>query len=274
MRNLRFALGLVAIACTFCVATSALAATFTASREPKPLSEAEPGKTKGVGIPSEGLETERNQRFHFGPFDILCTGTTKANTIAEGAVSWEESQTFSTEARYAKCLAKAHFGTFTAGLATKFNWNPETKKSEPMKIVYHVNGFAETGTGETVSEVELGTGDATFAISGKVCKIHWPAQTVPAQAIAKPEGTFSAAAYSNLFVPVEPTLANQKKFPSGFQQRLIIEQNFKNMEWHFEEGQCMGEGGFEEEAKAQEGKTGVYEGALEEQVIGGNLGFE
>jgi len=274
MRNFRFAVGLAAIACTFIVTTSAMASNFTASRLPKPLSESEPGKTKGFGIASENLEAERNQAFKFGPFEIVCTAVAHAYTIPEGAVSWSTHQTFSTLIKYNKCLTKAHFGSFVAGLNTAFNVNPETKKQEPLKYVYHVNGFAETGTGETFSEVEVGSGDATFRISGKTCKIVWPAQTVPATAIKKPEGEFSSAVYSNNFVPVEETPTNLKKFPSGFQQRLIIEHNFKAMEWKFEDGQCLGEGGFEEEAKATEGKTATYKGAVEEQVVGGNLGFE
>jgi len=270
------ALGLAVAVCAFSLAVGpALAHNFTASRLPKPLSEAEPGKTKGIGIASEGLEAERNQFLKFGPFEIFCTATTHANTIAEGAVSWTTHQTFSTEVKFAKCLTKIKFGSgFVGGLATSFNVNPETKKAEPIKFVYHVNGFAEIGTGETVSEVEVGSGEANFKISGKICKINWPAQTVPAVAEKKPEEEFSAAVYSNNFVPVEESLANQKKFPSGFQQKLVITNAFKNMLWKLEEGQCKGEGGFEEEAKAQEGKTGVYKGALEETLNGGNLGFE
>jgi hypothetical protein len=274
MRKFSLAVGLAAIACTFLATTSALAHNFTASRLPKPISESEPGKTKGVGIASEGLEAERNQKFKFGNFEILCTAVAHANTPAEGAVTWETSQTFATEVKYQKCLTKAHFGTFIGGLRTSFNYNPETKKSEPVKYVYHVNGFAELGTGETVSEVEVGSGDATFKIAGKMCKISWPSQTVPAAAVKKPEGEFSAAVYSNNFVPVESTLANQKKFPSGFQQRLIITNDFRGMKWAYTEGQCVGEGGFEEGASKEEGTGATYKGALEEQVIGGNLGFE
>jgi len=269
------ALGLASL-CAFLLTAvvPASAHQFTASRLPVPLSESEPGKTKGKGIESEGLEGERNQKFNFGPFEIVCTAVAHANTIAEGAVSWETHSTFSTEVKFNKCLTKAHFGSFVAGLKTAFNVNPSTKKAEPLKFVYHVNGFAEIGTGETVSEVEVGSGESTFSISGKVCKIAWPAQTVPAQAVKKPEGEYSAAVYSNNLVPVEPTKGNEKKFPSGFQERLIIDNQFKAMEWHFEEGQCLGEGGFEEEAKATEGKTAKYTGAVEHTLIGGNLGFE
>jgi hypothetical protein len=275
MRHLRMALGLAVAVCALCLmAVPALAHNFTASRLPTPLSESSPGHTKGVSIASENLEAERNQKFTFGPFEIMCTAQAHANTIAEGAVSWSTHSTFSTLVKYNKCLTKAHFGSFVAGLKTSFNVNPETKKAEPLKYVYHVNGFAEIGTGETVSEVEVGSGAATFSISGKVCKIVWPRQTVPATAEKKPTGEFSSAVYSNESVPVEETFANMKKFPSGFQQRLIIENKFKAMQWEFESGQCLGEGGFEEEAKTTAGKTAKYEGALEEQVVGGNLGFE
>jgi hypothetical protein len=274
MRKISLAVGLAAIACTFVVTTSAIAHNFTASRAPKPLSEAEPGKTKGVGIESEGLEAERNQMLKFGNFNIFCKAVAHANTQAEGAVTWSTNQTFSTEVKFTKCLTRASFNGFTGGLATSFNVNPETKKAEPIKFVYHVNGFAEIGTGETVSEVEVGSGDATFKISGKICKIAWPRQTVPAVAEKKPEGEYSSAVFSNNFVPVEATTANLKKFPSGFQQRLVINNAFKGMLWRYEEGQCMGEGGFEEPAPKEEAKSGVYKGALEEQVVGGNLGFE
>src|SRR5205085_12215656 len=88
MRNYRLAVGLVAIASMFCGTTWALAHTFTASREPKPPSEAEPGKTKGVSIESEGLEGTRNQRFQLGPSVILFSATAKANTIPQRAAQW------------------------------------------------------------------------------------------------------------------------------------------------------------------------------------------
>jgi hypothetical protein len=268
------AIGLALLCAFLLTAVPASAHQFKAHRQPTACSESSICPTKGVGIESEGLEEERNQKFMFGPFEILCTAAAKAKTVAEGGITWATHSTLSTEVKFNKCLTKAHFGSFVAGLRTSFNINPETKKGEPVKFVYHVNGFAEVGTGETVTEVEVGTGEATFQISGKVCKINWPAQTVPATAIKKPEGEFSSAVYSNNLVEVEPTPNQLKKFPSGFQERLIIDNNFKAMEWHFEECQCVGEGGFEQEAKATEGKNAKYEGAVEHQIPGGNLGFE
>jgi hypothetical protein len=263
-------LGLAAV-CALGFASSAMAHSFTASRLPKPLSEAEPGKTHGLGIEGE-ITGEHNQVFRFGAFEIYCGAKGYANTPAEGAVTWATSQTLSTEIKFTKCLTKAHFSSVVAGLRTAFNVNPETKKSEPLKFVYHVNGFAEFGSGETESEVEVGGGAAAFSIAGKVCKISWPAQTVPVKAIKHPEEEFSSAVYSNKFVPTGPHSA--KQFPSGEQERLVIANNFKSMKWSYEEGQCLGEGGFEEEAKTTEGKGATYEGTLEEWVQGGNLGFE
>lgn len=269
----RFESALVLALCALCIgAVSANASQFTASRAPKPLSETEPAPTKGKGIGSTELGgTERNQEFKFGPFHIYCAVKASAKTIAEGAVSWDGSQTFSTELTFQKCLTKANYEGFISGTKTAFNLNAE-KKPQPVKFVYHVNGVADLGSGETSSEVEVGSGAATFTIGNKVCKINWPRQIVPAKSVKAPEAPYSAAMYSTNEVPVALTL--MKKFPSGFQQKLVIANEFKGMEWSFEEGQCLGEGGFEEATKREEGKTAFYHGSLEEELKGGNLGFE
>jgi hypothetical protein len=262
----------LAVVCALAFAAQAVAHNFTASRLPHPLSEAEPGQTSGKSIEGEltGEQGERSQRFKFGVFEIQCAAAAKSKTQAEGAVTWSTHQTLSTEIRFTKCLTKAHFGSFTAGLRTGFNVNAETHKSEPIKFVYHVNGFAEFGTGETSTELEVGSGEATFGIAGKVCRINWPAQIVPAAAEKNPAKEFSSVTYSNEFTPN----SGIKSFPSGEQQHLIINNNLKGMLWSYEGGQCIGEGGFEEEAKATEGKTALYTGVIEETLKGGNLGFE
>ena len=77
--------------------------------------------------------------------------------------------------------------------------------------------------------------------------------------------------FSNNEVPVEES--KLKRFPSGFQRRLVISNEFKGMKYVYEEGQCLGEGGFEEEFKGAEARTGFFQGAFEEYVEGGNLGF-
>jgi hypothetical protein len=167
----------------------------------------------------------------------------------------------------------ANYGQFKAGTPTSFNVNPETKKSEPLKFVYHVNGFAEFGSGETESEVELGSGAASFKVGGKVCNINWPAQTVPAKATVKPGEAFSDVTYSNNEVPVEAKKI--KQFPTLFKNRLIISNDFTTMAWSYEEGQCLGEGGFENGSPGKtEAKDGIYRGQLEEELTAGNIGFK
>jgi hypothetical protein len=81
---------------------------------------------------------ERSQEFRFGVFHIYCAAKMAAKTISEGAVSWPTSQIFATEVKFEKCLTKTNFEGFIAGTKTNFNVNPETKKSEPVKFVYHV----------------------------------------------------------------------------------------------------------------------------------------
>ncbi len=274
MRRLKLLIGLASAASVLCIAaTPAVAHEFTASRLPKPLSEAEPGKTKGLGIGSTELGgEERNQELAFGAFHIYCAVHTAAQTIGEGAVTWPTSQVFATELKFSKCLTEVTAGQFKAGLQTSFNVNPETKKSEPLKFVYHVNGFAELGVGETESEVELGSGSASFKISGKLCDIEWPAQTVPARALVKPEEQYSAVSYSNKEVPVEATKI--KQFPTLIKNRLVISNDFTTMLWSYTEGQCLGEGGFEKGTGGKtEAKSGIYRGAIEEELDAGNIGF-
>lgn len=275
MRRLTMALALAATSSAVCLAAAptAMAHQFTASRLPKTLSTAEPGKTRGRGVGSSELGgEERGQEFKFGPFTVVCAAKASAKTIAEGAVSWSASTIFATEIKFEKCLTKANYGSLVTGTPTTFNFNPETKTSTPVKFVYHANGYAQTGTGAVAAEAEVAPGSATFAIANKVCKIAWPSQTMPVTAVKFPEEEYFMVSYASTEVPVAAT--QLKKFPSGFQQRLLIANAFKNFEWRMEEGQCLGEGGFEREAKQQEGKTGVYKGSIEEEVLSGNIGFE
>jgi hypothetical protein len=268
MRHLRMTFGLGAAVCaaaTVCAlalaSAPAVAAEFTASRLlPSPCTEETPCKTKGRGVASEFPEkfSGYTQQFKFGAFRIDCEkAKTTGNTPAEGAITWETSQTFATEVKYSKCLAPVHTGGFTVGIHTYFN------EGKPVKFVYTAAKEAEFGTGETESEVEVAGGETVFKVGAKVCKINWPSQKLTAKE--------AGITFSNTEVAV--TEKQLKKFPSGFQQRLVIFNGWKHLLWNYEEGQCVGEGGFEEEAAHTEGHFGEYHGALEEEVVGGNLGF-
>ncbi len=267
MRHLRMTIGFAAVVCACAVFSApAFAKEFTASRAPNPCSEAEPCKTKGKGIGSiDEARPEYTQQFKFGSFTIECkTAASKATVPAEGAITWATSSTFATEVKFGGCKTLAKFGSFTGAIGTKFNGGA------PVKFVYHINGFVEEGSGETETEVEVGGAASSFKIGQKICTISWPAQTVPIGAIKNPEGEFTAAVYSNNSVPVK--ISN--KFPSGLKETLVIANVFKAMTWEYEEGQCVGEGGFEEEAPKTEARNGTFKGTFEEEVLGGNLGFK
>ena len=268
MRNFKATFGLAAVVCMFAVMVApALAAEFTASKLPSNCSEAEPCRTKGkgTGFPDE-KRPEFTQLFKIGTFTIVCKkAISYAKTPAEGAFTTTGSSTFSTEVKFAECLTETKFNSFTAGTRTVFNGG------KPVKFVYHTNGFAELGSGETEQAVEIGGTETAFKLAGKVCTINLPPQTVPINAVKKPEGEYSAATYSNEQVEVPEKL--MKRFPAGFQNKLLVANRFRGMKYKYEGGQCVGEGGFEEPAKQTEGHNASYSGSLQEEVPGGNLGF-
>jgi hypothetical protein len=243
MRRVRITLGLAVAVCAVAFsATAALAHQFTASIAKKTISEATPAKLKGGSV---GPQT-----FKFGPVHTTCES---AGT--KGIVTKEASVTLKVVARYRGCATAIKIGPEPATLKTRF--------LAPVEYSFHANGFAETGTEGEEGSVEIGSGAAELKITGIKCLISWPAQTVPARAIAKPEEQYSAALFSNEEV-ANPSL---KAFPTGFQKELQISAEFKSMEFVFEEGECS-------EFKQPEAKSGGYKGVLHEEVIGGNLGFE
>src|SRR5947209_7161611 len=107
MRHLRTTIGFAAVVCACAIFTApALAKNFKASRLPNPCSEAEPCKTKGVGV---GEADEKHAgfiaQFKFGAFTIDCAkANTKANVPAEGAITWATNLTFATEVKFSKCV--------------------------------------------------------------------------------------------------------------------------------------------------------------------------
>src|SRR5947209_18591102 len=164
MKMLTRTAGIGAALCAFAIyAAPALAngTEFEATKLPVQCEEATPCATRGVAVGGEF-----SQALKFGAFTIKCNAKTKAKTIGEGAVAWEFNPTFATEIKFTKCLTVAKFGSFTGGIKTAFNGGL------PMKILYHINGFAQIGTGETTTEVEIGGAEASFKISGKICKIN------------------------------------------------------------------------------------------------------
>jgi hypothetical protein len=242
MRHLRITLGLALALCTFAVAVApALAGpVFKASKEGPAYSETEPGKILG--------NATSEQEFNLTGMLVNCP---KASI--KGEVKWEFSKTLANEVRFLRCSTVVHVGTGKVlDLATNFK--------TPWSFVFHANGFAEFGT-EFEGEVEISGGLIEMKIAGVrgKCVIGIPAQTIPVAATKKPEGEFSASEYGT----EEFARPNAKKmFPSGFQTRLTIANEFHGVKWEVVEG-C-------EDFTLKKG-TGRYIGSLEEQVVGGNL---
>jgi hypothetical protein len=214
---------------------------FKASKEGPPYSEAEPGTLKGTAT------TE--QEFNLTGMLINCPVAS-----IKGQLTWEFSKTLANEIRYIRCSTVVKAGTGkTLDLATNFK--------TPWSFVFHANGFAEFGT-EFEGEVEISGGKIEMKIAGVrgKCVIGVPGpQTIPVRAKHDPDGEYSASEYGT-----EPfARPNAKKmFPSGFQTRLTIKNEFFGIKWEVVEG-C-------EDFTLKKG-TGRYIGSLEEQVVNGNL---
>jgi hypothetical protein len=262
-------LALAAAACAFVVMTTpALAHQFVASRI---------GNTKGIGfkeleLPERGVEPKfepsRMQEFILGRFKILCY-----RARSKGVVTALESEMFETTIHFTHC--------------GEYPWNtslhyPASFSKEGLTLVYHANGYAEAeedGSGEEVGvkedkEVVLRPLAAAIKLpNAHLCQIDIPEQTIPARAVAHPTEEFSSAVYTNTETPIV-----SKKFPTGFQKKLIIANEFKGIKFAYggEETQCETANEKLEEQNAENGGTtgGRYAGTLIEEVTGGNLSRE
>lgn len=190
------------------------------------------GNTKGKAV--------GKQEFVFGNhLHIVCEAAKATGTVTETA-----SPTFATSVKYSKCVRE--YGTEA---------QPEPLKAKflgEVEYTYHANGYVEL------------EGAIEIKVSGTKCLIEAPAQTIPVKAEVKPEAEYSAALYSE----VEAPTTHLKKFPSGFQKKLVITNVFKTIEFAVSEGDC------ELWTKGTEGKAGRYNGTLEEELVDGNLAYE
>lgn len=254
MRYVKTTLCAAVVLGTLLMATPALATEFFASRNPTACSETAPCQTTGKGVGTADPEYANfPAEFQLGAFNILCEKVhTYAKTAPEGAVTWEFSEVFKTQVKFGKCFAVARFGSFKGAVPTSFN------EGKPLTLEYRPN--QEVGK-EIEGAVELER--ATMKV-GKICKIGWGGQTLKSKK-EKPVATFATN---------EETLKGPSaKFPEGVRDRLEIGNAFTGILFEYEEGQCVGEGGFEEGAEKTEGKSGNFDGqfliTLKEGSIGG-----
>jgi hypothetical protein len=235
MRQLWRPIGLVAFVCAFALlSTSAIAAEFHASSS---------GKTRGKNF------EEEEQVFKFGAIKTTCLKAAETGEVLAGS-----SKTLFDKVKYAKCSTEAHLGGNPIFLSTRF--------LTPIDFEYHANGFAEFG-GSSESELKLTSPSSIeIKIPSIRCVIEIPPQTIPVKAEKKPEGEYSAVAFSTEEFPN----ANKKLFPEGVQKKLLIENALKGIAYEFTEGQCS-------EFTQTSGK-GMYTGPLLDELIKGDLWFE
>jgi hypothetical protein len=234
MRHMRKALGAVVLVCALALpASSALAGEFNTSRSPNACSVLEPCPTNGKGIGSPDPEhAEFTQEFQFGAFNVLCKyGHPYSKTAAEGAPTWTTSESYTTQVKFSKCLTVAKFNpTFEGGIPTTLN------HGKALTFTYLPNA---EGKGGEPGQVLISEGNAK--IGSGICTFHWGGQTVYSKT-AEPAATFETKL--------------------GTFQSLVIHNSFRGIEWEYEEGQCVGEKGFEEEATKTEGKSATYFGSF------------
>jgi len=233
------------------MATPALAGEFKATRNPNPCSPGEPCPTNGKGIGTADPEHPGyGQEFRFGAFSVLCkVAHPFAKTAAEGAPTWEMSESFTTQIKFNKCLTVARFAGFEGGIPTSI-----TK----MEFTYLPNA---PGKGGEPGQVVIS--EANVKIGAGICTFHWGGQTV----YSKPGEP--VAGFVTLFEPVKKSA----KYPTAVRESLVINNAFRGIEWEFESGQCVGDKGFEEAATTTDGKSATYFGSLQDGVIGGSLGY-
>lgn len=259
MRHVKTTLSAGIVLGALFMATPALATEFFAERNPNACSETAPCQTVGLGF---GTADEQHPgyaaEFQLGAFNVLCqTVHARAKTPAEGAFTTESSETLKIQVTFGKCLTVARFGQFSGGFGTVFNGG------KPMTLEYKPNealpGEVEGGT------VQLGEERVSVKISHGICKIGWGGQVVKSKK-ERPVATFA----NQEQILAKPTA----RFPEGIRKRLEITNTFNGLEFEYEEGQCVGEGGFEEGASKTEGKSGKFEAKVLLTVPGGSISAE
>jgi len=241
MMRVRLTTVLVIAVCALCAsATAAMATEFKANAVGKTFSEESPGKLRGAG--------SGPQEFKLGIFTFTCEAATSKGAITGGSTS--------------KLFVHVRFrGCWTNLLPEKSHERLSFKVAfrGGFDIEYSSNGAAENGA-ESTSEVALvNPSPVTAVVGGTGCIISWPPQRITNAGVKDP-GPYTAATFTNQ----EVANGKIKQFPSGFQHKLEIHNEFLHLFAETEGGKC-------EEVEKTESKVGYYKGSLLEEVIAGNL---
>lgn len=212
MRRARTTVGLiVALAALAVTATPALAIGFESKPNQKTKDTTFKEYGKKTGEPSE-------QTFVIGPIKYLNAKKepeslkwkiTCANAKGTGTAPPESapSEELTVEVRYQKC-------TYTGSYVEKVNGRAPTahflgQKESPPTFTYNVDGEVKL---DNSIEIEL-------TIKALKCLV-----TIPEQEI-EPFETYVPVRYSNPPVEIGTKKTEKEEFPSGFRDRLIIENN-------------------------------------------------
>jgi hypothetical protein len=171
-----------------------------------------------------------------GPGEGLQQLTLKPFTIkcyqatTKGTIKETPAQTFIDEVKYTKCK--------TYSLSVKF--------LTPVVYEYNAEGFVNVAS------------PATFEVQGIKCIVSIPDQRIPGE-----EAEGKSAIYSVELVPT----TQLKQFPSGFRERLVVRNRFKEIAYSMSGGLC-------EEFTEKEHTEGMGSGVLRAEIAGGSLGWE
>jgi hypothetical protein len=276
MRNIRITLGLaLAVVCAFGALTAPAFAKkekkapvfgkFTASIAGRGISPAEPATAAGIG------ELDELSLAGGALFVRECVKDLKSS----GTVVSESGETFFQNVKFSKCQALVKLGK--SGLTSRM-----TVPKFTLGMEFHSNHSAVIGEEEENLRI-VRPSAVSIKIGKTTCTVKIPAQTVPVKAEKKPTNEFEAAGYETIEEPV--TKKKQlSKFPSGFQQTLDIEWEFKKLVSTVKPNEnCKyPEGGGKLDTNPESPNfgnviynEGSFEGELEEITIkNGNVGFE
>jgi hypothetical protein len=244
MRSVKIIGALATAVCALCVAAvPALAHEFTANAYKKTISPATPVGIKGG--------SEEVQEFRLAQFTFTCE-----KTVVRGKVTSESSETLYNQVKFSQCV------TYLVPEKAREKLPFKVKFKQSFDLEYHANGYVGSG-GESESEVDLvNPGPVEAEVMGTKCILSWLPQVIPVKAEKKPLGEYSAAVFST----EEVAATNLKMFPSGFQKKLVITNEFTHLKTEVSEGKC-------EEFERTETKTGYYKGSFTEEIPRGNLSF-
>lgn len=274
MRHFRITVGIVAaVVCAF----GAFAGPAFAKKEKKApvfgkFTASIPGGTISPEHPATASGTGEIFELSLAGGALFVEGCLK-EAKSTGTVVSESSETFFQNVTYKKCIANVAIGK--SGLTSRMKI-----PTFQLGMEFHSNHSAVIGEGEEENLKIVRPSSVTVKIGKTTCSVVIPAQTIPVKAEKKPEKEYEAAGYETEFEPVSKR--KMAHFPSGFQEKLDAEWEFKKLESLVKPNEnCTYKGGkLDNEPETPNFgyvvyNEGVFEGELEEiSIKNGNVGFE